>query len=153
MVNAAAEESDGLKKSREKLLHEISERENILKDGTRYLELNSIKMPTAVHLEELVKLNYLAKYNLRSEADIEVHKQELERLKSELSETEKNLETAEKEKSTATGNYKTYLRQMQSDYDFVFDKLKREQEEIKLAEQDIQREQERTVHTNQEYYR
>ena len=153
VVNAAAEKSDKLKKSREKLLQEISERENILKDGTRYLELNSIKMPTAVQLEELVKLNYLAKYNLRSEADIEVHKQELERLKSELSETEKNLETAEKEKSTATGNYKTYLRQMQSDYDFVFDKPKREQEEIKLAEQDIQREQERTVHTNQEYYR
>ena len=153
VVNAAAEKSDRLKKSRDKLLREISERENILKDGARYLELNSIKMPTAVQLEELVKLNHLTKFNLRSEADIEVHKQELERLKSELSETEKSLEIAEKEKSTAAANYKTYLRQMQSDYDYILDRLKREQEEIKLAEQDIQREQERTAHANQGYYR
>ena len=139
VVNAAAEKSDRLKKSREKLLHEISERENILKDGARYLEFNSIKMPTAVQLNELVKLKHLIKYKLRSEEDISVHEQELEKLKSELFETEKSLETAEKEKSTAADNYKTYLRQMQSDYDFVFEKMRREQEKIKLAEQDIQR--------------
>ena len=153
MVNAAAEKSDKLKKSREKLLREIEERENILKDGARYIKLNKIRMPTAVQLEELVKLNYLSKYNLRSEADIEVQRQMLEKLKSELSETEKSLETAEKEKFTAAGNYKTYLRQMQSDYDFVLEKMRREQEEIKLAEQDIQREQVRTVHANQKHYR
>ncbi|MBD5527713.1 MAG: relaxase/mobilization nuclease domain-containing protein [Lachnospiraceae bacterium] len=153
VVNAAAEKADRLKKSRDRLLQEIEERENILKYGARYLELNSIKMPTAVQLEELVKLNYLAKYKLRSEADIEVQRQTLERLKSELSETEKSLETAENEKSTAANNYKTYLRQMQSDYDFVLDRLKREQEEIKLAEQDIQQEQERTVQASQKYYR
>ncbi|MDE5992315.1 MAG: hypothetical protein K2G87_04620, partial [Oscillospiraceae bacterium] len=119
----------------------------------RFVELNKIKMPTAVQLEELVKLNYLAKYKLHSEEDIESHRQELEKLKSKLSETEKSLKTAEKEKSTAASNYKTYLRQMQSDYDFVLDRLKREHEEIKLAEQDIQREQERTVQASQEYYR
>ena len=153
VVNAAAEKSDRLKKSSDKLLQEIEERENILKDGARYIELNKIRMPTAVQLEELMKYNYLTKFNLRSEADIEIHKQEIERLKSELSETEKSLEAAEKEKSTAATNYKTYLRQMQSDYDFVLNRLKREQEEIKLAEQDIQREQERTAHANQEYYR
>ncbi|MBD5144776.1 MAG: relaxase/mobilization nuclease domain-containing protein [Ruminococcus sp.] len=153
VVNAAAEKSDRLKKSRDKLLQEIEERENILKDGARYLELNSIKMPTAVQLEELVKLNYLAKYKLRSEEDIKVQRQTLEKLKSELSETEKSFETAEKEKSTAVSNYKTYLRQMQSDYDFVLEKMRREQEEIKLAELDIQQEQERTVHASQKYYR
>ena len=153
VVNAAAEKADRLKKSRDRLLQEIEERENILKYGARYLELNSIKMPTAVQLEELVKLNYLAKYKLRSEADIEVQRQTLERLKSELSETEKSLETAENEKSTAANNYKTYLRQMQSDYDFVLDRLKREQEEIRIAEQDIQREQERTVQASQKYCR
>lgn len=109
VVNAAAEKSDKLKKSRDKLLQEISKKENILKDGARYLELNSIKMPTAVQLGELVKLNHLTKYKLRSEADIEVQRQMLKKLKSELSETEKSLETAEKEKSTAEGNYKTYF--------------------------------------------
>ncbi|MDE5860525.1 MAG: hypothetical protein K2H23_09130, partial [Oscillospiraceae bacterium] len=139
--------------SREKLLQEIEERENILKDGARYLELNSIKMPTAVQLEELVKLNYLAKYKLRSEADIEVQRQMLEKLKLELSETEKSLETAEKDKYTAAANYKTYLRQMQSDYDFVLEKMRREQEKIRLVEQDIQREQDRTVQASQKYYR
>ena len=137
VVNAAAEKSDRLKKSRDKLLREISERENILKDGARYLELNKIKMPTAVQLGEIVKLNHLMKFNLRSEADIEVHKQKLERLKSELSETEKSLETAEKERSIAAGNYKTYLRQMQSDYDFVLNKHKREQEEVRQAEREL----------------
>ena len=145
LVNATAEKSDRLKKSREKLLNEIDERENILKDGARYLELNSIKMPTAVQIEELMKYNYLTKFNLRSKADIEVQRQTLERLKSELSETEESLETAENEKSTAASNYKTYLRQMQSDYDFVLNKLKREQEEIDFAKQDIQR-----AHTNRQ---
>ena len=139
VVNAAAEKSDRLKKSRDKLLQEIEERENILKNGARYIELNKIRMPTAVQLNELVKLNYLAKYKLRSEEDIESHRQELERLKSELSETEKSLESAEKEKFTAAANYKTYLQQMQSDYDFVLEKMRRDQEEIKLAEQNLQR--------------
>ena len=153
VVNAAAEKTDRLKKSRDKLLQEISERENILKDGARFVELNSIKMPTAVQLEELVKLNYLAKYNLRSEADIEIQRQELEKLKSVLSETEKSLEAAEKEKSTAAANYKTYLQQMQSDYDYILDRLKREQEEIRIAEQDLQREQEQPAQANQICYR
>lgn len=139
IVNAAAEKSNELKKSRDKLLRENEERENILKDGARYIELNKIKMPTADQLEELMKLKYLAKYNLRSEADIQRHGQELERLKSELSETEKRLEAAEKEKSAAASNYKTYLQQMLSDYDFVREKLKREQEEIEQAERDLQR--------------
>ena len=153
VVNAAAEKADRLKKSRDRLLQEIEERENILKYGARYLELNSIKMPTAVQLEELAKLNYLAKYNLRYEADIEAQHQTLERLKSELSETEESLEVAKKEKSTAAGNYKTYLQQMQSDYDFVLEKMRREQEEIRIAEQDIQREQERTIQASQKYCR
>ena len=153
LVNAAAEKSDRLKKSRDKLLREIEEKENILKDGARYIELNKIRMPTAVQLGELVKLNHLMKFNLRSEADIEIHKQKLERLKSELSETEKSLEIAEKEKFTAASNYKTYFRQMQSDYDYILDRLKREREEIELTEQDIQWEQERTVQTSQKYYR
>ena len=146
VVNTAAEKFDEQKKSRDKLQREIEERENILKNGARYIELNKIKMPTADQLEELVKLKYLAKYNLRSEADIEVHRQELEKLKSELSETEKSLEAAEKEKSTAVWNYKIYLRQMQSDYDFVLENLKREREEIERAERELQRTP--TIHRN-----
>lgn len=159
VVNAAAEKSDKLKKSRDKLLQEISERENILKDGARFVELNSIKMPTAVQFEELAKLNYLAKYNLRSEEDIKAYGQEFERLKAELSEIDKSLEIAEKEKSVAANNYKTYLRQMQSNYDFILERQRREQEEIEQAENDLLLEQmalqelKQQVRTNQAYYR
>lgn len=151
IVNAAAERSDKIKKSREKLLQEISEKEKILKDGARFVELNKIRLPTADQLDELAELSFLAKFKLRSAEDIAAHGQELEKLRSELSDTEKNLEAAESEKRQAAENYKTYLRQMQSDYDRILEKLKREQEEIKIAEQEQSREQE--TRTNQNYYR
>lgn len=151
-VNAAAEKSDKIKKSRDKLLQEIKEEEKILQDGVRFVELNKIKMPTADQLDELAELSFLSKYNLRSEADIVEHRQVLEKLKSELSETEKSLDVAEKEKSTAAGNYKTYLRQMQSDYDFVLEKLQREQEEIERAERDLQLEKSKETRQNRDYF-
>ena len=159
IVNAAAEKSDKLKKSRDEMLRKIEEKENILNNGTRYLELNKIKMPTTVQFEELAKLNYLAKYNLRSEEDIKSHGQELERLRYELSEIDKSLDIAEKEKAEAAGNYKTYLRQMQSEYDFILERQRREQEEIKQAEKDLLLEQialqelKQQARTNQAYYR
>lgn len=152
-VNAAAEKSDRLKKIRDGLLAEIELEEKILKDGARFVELNKIKMPTADQLDELAELSFLTKFNLRSAEDIAAHGKTLEKLKSELSDTEKNLEAAESEKRQAAENYKTYLRQMQSDYDYVLEKLKREQEEIRIAEQEQQREQEQAVQTNQKYYR
>lgn len=151
-VNAAAEKYDKLKKSREKLLQEISEKENILRDGARYIELNKIKMPTANQLDELAELSFLSKYKLRSADDIAAYEKTLEMLKSELSETEKSLDVAEKEKSTAAGNYKTYLRQMQSDYDFVLEKLRREQEEIERAERDLQLGKSKETRQNRDYF-
>lgn len=123
------------------------------------MELNRIKMPTADQLDELAELSFLSKYNLHSEDDIAAHGRELERLKSELSETEKSLDIAEKEKSAAAGNYKTYLRQMQSDYSFIFERQRREQEELEqakrdfLLEQKILQQQEKRTRTNQTYYR
>ena len=158
-VNNAKGRSDRIKKFRNELLQKIEEKENILRDGVRFVELNKIKMPTAVQLDELAELSYLAKYGLHSEADIKAHGQELERLKSELSETEKSLDIAEKEKSTAAGNYKTYLRQMQSDYDFILERQHREQEKLEQAERDflleqkILQEQKQQVRTNGTYYR
>ncbi|MCM1059876.1 MAG: relaxase/mobilization nuclease domain-containing protein [Eubacterium sp.] len=157
VVNNAKDKYDEIKKSRDELLRKIEEKENILKDGARYIELNKIKMPTAVQLEELAKYRHLAKYNLHSADDIETHGRELERLKSELSDIEKSLETAEKEKSAAANNYKTYLRQMQSDYDFILERQRREREEIKQAEQELLLDQEmlqkQQVRTNRTYCR
>lgn len=57
VVNAAAEKSDKLKKSRDGLLAEIETEEKILKDGARFVELNKIKMPTA---NQLILLNRYA---------------------------------------------------------------------------------------------
>ncbi len=48
-----------------------------------------------------------------------------------MSESDSGLEFAEKEKSEAVKNYRTYLQQMQSEYDFILDKLRREQEEVR----------------------
>lgn len=138
VVNAAAEKSDNLKKSRDKLLREIEEKEGILKDGAKYIELNKIKMPTAVQLEELAKYRHLVKFGLRSADDIDVHRQEIEKVKSEVSEIDGKIEIAEKEKSAAANNYKTYLRQMRSDYDFILEKMRREREKIEQAEQEFQ---------------
>ncbi len=154
LVNAAAEKADSLKKEREKLLQSIEEKEKVLQDGARYLDLVRIKIPTAEQLDELDKLSCMTKYRLRSDADIDVFRQEIADLKNELAETEKNIETAEKEKSEAGRNYQTYLRQMQSDYDLILDKLRREQEEIRKTEQEQQREQEqeRQTRTNNNRY-
>ena len=151
-VNAAAEKSDKIKKSRDKLLQEIKEEEKILQDGVRFVELNKIKMPTADQLDELAELSFLSKYKLRSEEDIAAHEKTLEKLKLELSDTEKSLDVAETEKSTAAGNYKTYLRQIQSDYDFVLEKIRREQEELEQAERDLQLEKSKEIRQNKVYF-
>ena len=143
LVNATADKADRLKKEREELLQNIEEKEKVVQDGARYLELVRIKFPTFEQLNEMSKLSYMTKYRLRSETDIDVIRQKLSDLKAELAETDKSIEAAEKEKLEAGRNYQTYLRQMQSDYDFILEKLKREQEEIKQAEQEQQREQQR----------
>lgn len=91
VVNDAAEKSDSIKKSREKLLQEIEREEKILQDGARFVELNKIKMPTADQLNELAELSFLSKYKLRSAEDIAAHGKILEELKTELSDAKKIL--------------------------------------------------------------
>ncbi len=154
-VNSAAEKADSIKRSREMLLEKIAEREEIVTNGARFIELNKIDMPTGKQMDELIKLKPLVKFKLKSEDDIEKYQQEIDALKKELSESDSVLEAAEREKSEAAKNYRTYLQQMQSEYDFILDKLKREQEEIRQAEQEANRdkEQEQERQTVQKYYR
>jgi len=133
-VNSAAEKADSIKRSREMLLEKIAECEEVVEKSARFIELNKIDMPTGKQMDELIKLKPLAKFKLKSEADIEKYRQELDALKKELSGSDSVLEIAEKEKSEAAKKYKTYLRQMQSEYDFIFDKLRREKEEIRELE-------------------
>lgn len=131
---------------------EIEQEEKILQDGARFLELNKIKMPTANQLDELSGLSYLAKHSLRSAEDIAAHGQILEKLKSELSDTDKNFEVAETDKRQAAENYKTYLRQMQSDYDYILEKMRREQEELEQTERDLHLEKSMETRQKNDYW-
>lgn len=152
VVNAAAEKSDRIKKSRDKLLQKIKEEEKILQDGERFVKLNKIKMSTADQLDELAELSFLSKYKLRSVEDIAAHGKNLEKLKAELSDMEKSLEAAETEKRQAAENYKTYLRQMQSDYDYILEKIWRERDEMEQAERDLQLEKSGETRRKNDYF-
>ena len=134
-VNSAAEKADSIKRSRERLLEKIAEREEVVANGARFIELNKIDMPTGKQMDELMKLKSLVKFKLKSEDDIEKYRLELDSLKKELSESDGALEIAEREKTEAAKNYRTYLQQMQSEYDFILDRLRREQEEIRELEE------------------
>lgn len=142
IVNDTKDKWDRIKKSRDELLDKIEQEEKILQCGARYLELNKIKLPTAEQLDELAELSFLSKYKLHSAEDIASHGQEHERLKRELSETETSLAAAEKEKSEAANNYKTYLRQIQTDYDFIIERKRKEQKEIKKSEMELLKQKE-----------
>ncbi len=130
-MNSAAEKADSIKQSREMLLEKIAEREEMVENGARFIELNKIDMPTGKQMDELMKLKPLVKFKLKCEDDIEKYRLELDVLKKELSESDGVLETAQREKSEAVKNYRTYLQQMQGEYDFILDKLRREQEKIR----------------------
>jgi len=87
-----------LKRSREILLEKIAEREEVVENGARFIELNKIDMPTGKQMDEFMKLKPLAKFNLKSEADIAKYRLEIDAQKKELSESDSVLEIAEREK-------------------------------------------------------
>ena len=74
---------------------------------------------------------------MQSEEDIEKYRQELSELKAKLPQADEELQAAEKEKSEVTAHYQIYLQQMQTDYDYILQKLKREKEELELAEREV----------------
>ena len=59
----------------------------------------------------------------------------LEALKSQLGETSEQLEAVNTQKREYGRYYSYFIQQAQSDYDFIREQIKREQEEIKRAEQ------------------
>ena len=63
-------------------------------------------------------------------------------------------------KAEVTAHYQTYLQQMQTDYDYILKKMKREKEELELAEREVRddraeecREQERQHSESRKYAR
>ena len=139
VTNSAADKADKLKEKRRKILADIEDREKILQYGERYIELDNIRFPTGKQMQELTEMKFLDRFELRTNEDIEKYRQELDTLKSELPKAEEELQAAEKEKSEITSYYQTYLQQMQSDYDYVLEKLKCEREEQEQSEEQQER--------------
>jgi len=68
-------------------------------------------------------------------------------LKAQLVSVDENLSEAESMKREYGKHYSIYLQQAQSDYDFIREQIKREQEKIRKAEQhDVLQEQEEQTH-------
>ncbi len=133
-VNCAAEKYDEAVRRKKELEKQIELEERISADAARYLELTSIDFPTVAVMQELEKYEYLSDCDIRSETDIEAHREKLSCLKSEFSEIDEKIEAAEIEKKTAAGNYSVYLGQMKSDYEVILEKMKRERGEREAAE-------------------
>lgn len=153
-LNAAAEKSDSLKKTVSDMREKIMSLEKISEHGDRYVELNNMSFPTAEMLAELESLDYLSEYGLLTFDDVESCRQKLVRLKAELPKVQEQLAAAENEKREAAEHYRNYIRQMESDFDFIREKIKSEQEKIEKAEREIQREraEENRKHTRNDYY-
>ena len=96
-------------------------------------------------MAELEKYEYLSSYRVSGKRDIEAHRDKLSYLKSQLANTDDELTAAESEKKKYGDNYRTFLQQSQSDYDFIREQVKREKEEMeraaKLSEQEKEQEE------------
>lgn len=147
VVNSAAEKVTELKNDKNELVKKIECEEKIISDIPKFLELNKKKMLSPDEIKELREMKYLMDIGISSAADIEQHNEALVQLKLQLEKTEKELEEKISEKREAAENYKTYLRQMQSDYDFILEKLKRESKELeenqKLFAEERQKDEEK----------
>lgn len=142
-VNSVAEKTAELKNREKELEQKIKNEEKIISDIPKFLELNKKKMLRPDEIKILREIKYLTELNISSEEDIENHKTVLEQLKTELEKTEKELSAADNEKREAAENYKTYLRQTESDYDRILRKIKEEQEKAEdIREQQSEQQQE-----------
>lgn len=144
-VNAAAERCDEVRNRKKELEAAIRFEEKFVADAARFLELINSETLSAEDMAELEKYEYLSSYRISGERDIEAHKDKLSYLKSHLANTDDELTAAESEKKKYGDNYRIFLQQSQSDYDFIREQVKREKEEMeraaKLSEQEKEQEE------------
>ena len=129
-VNNIAEKSDlaaeRLKETKEK----IKEKEFILENGDRYLELLHREGPLYPSmLKDLEPYEILSENKIRSKEDIQKVSQELKLLKSQLPAFEREYEKAAADKKAVTAHYTTFIRQMETDYARYLTSGKKELEE------------------------
>ena len=133
-VNSIAEKSDlaaeRLKETKEK----IKEKEFILENGDRYLELLHREGPLYPSmLKDLEPYEILSENKIRSKEDIQKVSQELKLLKSQLPAFEKEYEKAAADKKAVTAHYSTFIRQMETDYERCLRSGKKELEEYEAS--------------------
>ena len=128
-VNEIAEKTDlaaeRLKETKEK----IKEKEFILENGDRYLELLNREDPWYPSmLKDLEPYEILSENKIRSREDIQKAAQELELLKSQLPAFEKESEKIAADKKEVTAQYTTFIRQIETDYERYLRSAKEELE-------------------------
>uniref|UniRef100_UPI003672A101 hypothetical protein n=1 Tax=Ruminococcus bicirculans (ex Wegman et al. 2014) TaxID=1160721 RepID=UPI003672A101 len=133
-VNSIAEKSDlaaeRLKETKEK----IKEKEFILENGERYLELLHREGPLYPSmLKDLEPFEILSENKIRSKEDIQKVSQELKLLKSQLPAFEREYEKAAADKKAVTAHYSTFIRQTETDYERCLRSGKKELEEYEAS--------------------
>ena len=129
-VNSIAEKTaqaaERVKETKEK----IKEKEFILENGDRYLELINREGPLYPNmLKDLEPYEILSENKIWSKEDIQKVSQELKLLKSQLPAFEREYEKAAADKKAVTAHYSTFIRQTETDYERCLRSGKKELEE------------------------
>lgn len=106
--------------------------------------------PSPDEIKKLRSMKYLMDAGVSSEEDIEKHKNSVLQLKLELEKAEKELSAVGSEKREAAENYKTYLCQIETDYDRILRQIKEEQEKAEdIREQQVEQKQQSKNYRNE----
>ena len=114
--------------AKKKLEDKISEKEKIIEDFPRFTELVNKNPLTNAERKELKNLTYLADKGVLSVDDVAEHKAILEKLRGQVEGCEDNIKAAKAERDKLTKYFDTYTQQVQSDYDFLLERAREEQE-------------------------
>lgn len=126
IADKTAQAAERVKKTKEK----IKEKEFILENGDRYLELLNREGPWYPSmLKDLEPYEILRENKIRSKEDIQKVSQELELLKSQLPAFERESEKLAADKKTVTAQYTTFIRQIETNYERYLRSAKEELEE------------------------
>lgn len=127
-VNSVAAQSDEVIKRYKSLEKRISDYEYILKNGNRYIELINKPMNELIaqDMRELSSMQRIKEYNVHSKEDLDKVSLEFAQAKSELADMQGEYEKAVAEKKAAGANYKTFIRQLESDYERILYSARKE---------------------------
>lgn len=133
--------------AKKKLEDRISEEEKIIGDFPRFTELVNKNPMTRAEREELKKISYLADKGVLSVDDVAEHKAILEKLRGQAENCEENIRAAKAERDKLTEYFDTYTQQVQSDYDFLLERAREEQErKVQAVQIEENYEQERKIY-------